>query len=439
MNNTKKSPISGIALAMVVLGLGPACTWSVRAWADDLAQLPSAPPPTTPPPAAPPAGAPPGAAAAPAAAPAPPTSPLIAPSITGPLTIQLPPPKYTLGPLGDIYVDGIGSGLGQWQSNPFPGNRSWQPDLSNGQLFVQKTDGIFQFYAQAGAYSISSLGAPYISAAEGTFGYQVPAYQTGTGNLWGWFPQGFVKIAPTSNFSIEGGKLPTLIGAEYTFSFENINIERGLLWNQEPAVSKGAQANYTIGPVALSLSFTDGFDSGVYNWVTGSATYTLNSANSFEFAAGGNAGSSNVATLRTPLLQNNSQIYNLIYTYNADPWIIQPYFQATHVPVNNGIGISSSASTFGGAILANYDLGHGFNLGGRLEYIGSTGSNSLIYGPGSGAFSATITPTFQWQYYFARAEVSFVKANGVTSGFGLGPNFNGNSQTRVMVETGILF
>jgi len=28
-------------------------------------------------------------------------------------------------------------------------------------------------------------------------------------------------------------KLPTLIGAEYTFTFENMNIERGLLWNQE--------------------------------------------------------------------------------------------------------------------------------------------------------------------------------------------------------------
>ena len=116
------------------------------------------------------AGAPPGAALRPPApAPAAPTSPLIAPSITGPLAIQLPPPKYTLGPLGDIYVDGIGSGLVQWQNNPFPGNRFWQPDLSNGQIFVQKTDGIFQFYAQAGAYSISSLGTPYISAAQATW------------------------------------------------------------------------------------------------------------------------------------------------------------------------------------------------------------------------------------------------------------------------------
>jgi hypothetical protein len=432
MHKMKKSTISGAAFVWALISAGVA-----GASADELAQLPpqpAPPPPAAPPLAAPPAGAPPGAVAAPAPAPAAPTSPLIAPSITGPLTIQLPPPKYTLGPLGDIYVDGVGSGLGFWNNNPFPGNRSGQLDLDNGQLFVQKTDGIFQFYAQGGAYSIPALGSPYFTTAQATIGSNTP-----NGNLWGFFPQGFAKIAPTANFSVEGGKLPTLIGAEYTFTFENINIERGLLWNQEPAVSKGGQANYTVGPLALSLSFTDGFDSGVWNWVTGAATYTLNPANSFEFAAGGNVSGTNINTLRTPLLQNNSEIYNLIYTYNSDPWIIQPYFQATHVPTNTKAGITASASTFGGALLVNYSLGGGINLGGRVEYIGTTGANNLLYGPGSGAFSFTFTPTYQWSYYFARAEFSWVKANSITSGDALGPNLNGNSQTRVLVETGILF
>jgi hypothetical protein len=453
MKKIKKNSISGTAFVWALLSLGGA-----HAWADQLAQAPVAPPPAAPPPAgAPPAGPPPAAAApAPAApgtpgataaavpAPAPaPTSPLIAPSITGPLTIQLPPPKYNLGPLGDIYVDGVGSGLVQWQNNPaplgaVPANHAWTGDLNNAQLFVQKTDGIIQFFAQGGAYSVASLGTPYISTAQATIGANTPF-----GNLWGWFPQGFLKIAPTANFSVEGGKLPTLIGAEYTFSYENINIERGLLWGQEPAVSKGGQANYTIGPVALSLSFTDGFDSGVYNWVTGSATYTLNSANTFEFAAGGNASKTNISTLRTPIAQSNSQIYNLIYTYNADPWIIQPYFQATHVPANSSLGWTSSASTYGVALLANYDLGAGFNLGGRVEYLGTTGntltSPNLLYGPGSGAFSFTFTPTYQYSYFFARGEFSWVKANSVVSGLGLGPNLTGNSQTRVLLETGILF
>ncbi len=402
-----------------------ACAWALLAlagisWADE-------------PTAAPPAGEQPAAEQ-----PAAPTSPLIAPSITGPLTIQLPPNKYDMGPLGDIYVDGIGSGLFQWQNNVVPnvtpGNRTALGDLSNGQVFVQKTDGIFQFYAQAGAYSIPDLGVPYVSAALATWGSQSPA-----GNLWGWFPQGFAKIAPADNFSISAGKLPTLMGAEYTFSFENINIQRGLLWNQENAVNKGVQGNYTIGPVALALSFNDGFDSGVWNWVTGSVAYTLDPANSFAFFGGGNVGSTNINTLRSPLLLNNSQVYNLIYTYNSDPWIIQPYFQATHVPTNNKVGIATSASTFGGAVLANYSFGGGFNLGGRVEYIGTTGNNNLLYGPGSGAFSISVTPTFQYSYFFARGEFSWVKANGVTAGLGFGSSGTNTSQTRFLIETGILF
>src|ERR1700747_2268364 len=88
-----------------------------------------------------------------------PASPLMGPSITGPFVIPQPSPKYTLGPLGDIYVDGIGAGIVQWQNNRSPGNRVWQPDLSNGQLFIQKPDGLIQFYAQPGAYSIWVLGS----------------------------------------------------------------------------------------------------------------------------------------------------------------------------------------------------------------------------------------------------------------------------------------
>ncbi len=439
MNKSKKGSISGAALLSALLSLGGAC-----AWADQLAQLPSAssPPAPPPPPGAPAAGAPPPAAAAPAPAPAAPTSPLIAPSITGPLAIQLPPPKYTIGPLGDIYVDGIGSGLYQWQSNPvpnvLPGNMRNVGGINNGQIFVQKTDGLFQFYAQAGAYSITSLGSPYISTPLATWGANSPS-----GNLWGWFPQGFAKIVPNDSLSFEAGKLPTLIGAEYTFSFENINIERGLLWNQEPAISKGGQVNYTLGPAAFSLSFTDGFDSGVWNWLTGSVTYTLNPSNSFGFVGGGNLGLTKTNTLRAPILQNNSQIYNLIYTYNSDPWIIQPYFQATHVQGNDAV-YGPGAATFGGALLVNYDIGAvlnlaGVNLGGRVEYIGTTGSNNLLYGAGSHAFSLTFTPTYQYKYFFARGEVSWVKAGAITEGLAFGTNGTATSQTRLLVETGILF
>ncbi len=86
----------------------------------------------------------------------------------------------------------------------------------------------------------------------------------------------------------------------------------------------------------------------------------------------------------------------------------------------------------------------GFSLPVRFEYISSTGSvasgaPSLIYGPGSSAWSVTVTPTYQYGIYFARAEFSHVGTSSTTPGFALGPTFGNTTQTRFMFETGVLF
>ncbi len=385
---------------------------------------------------------------APAAAPAatdqqpasPPTSPLTVPGITGPLAYNPTPAKFGAGPLGDVYVSGVASALGQWQNSVFPGDRRFQADVSNGQVFVQKIDGLVQFFAQAGAYSLPDLGVPYIRAAKATNAF------------YGALPQAFLKLAPTDNFSIIAGKLPTLIGAEYTFSFENMNIQRGLLWNQENAVNRGVQANYTLGPLAFALSWNDGFYSNRYSWAWGSVTYTVDPANTVSFIGSGNTRHTNVATTATPLFQNNEQLYNIIYTHTSGPWTIEPYLQYTFVPKSPVIGTTQDAATYGAALFVNYAFDGSFggiNLAGvslpvRLEYIGSTGSTtkgapSLIYGPSSNAWSITVTPTYQYKVFFGRAEFSYVKANNITNGFGLGPTGTNDSETRVLLETGMLF
>ncbi len=354
------------------------------------------------------------------------------PGMSGPLAFSPTPFSIDLGPLGKNYITGALSGLGFAQSNPVPGNRNGQIDLDNAQIMIQKTDGLFQYYVQIGAYTLPSLGTQYI-----------PVTNTNP-DFFGPVPQAFIKIAPTSNFSIEGGKLPTLIGAEYTFTFENMNIERGLLWNQEPAVSRGVQANYTWGPVAFAVSFNDGYYSDVFNWISGSATWTINSSNTLVFAAAGNAGSTGRSTIATPLAQNNSSIYNIIYTYSSGPWTITPYVQWSHVPKNVNFGFQQDAWTYGGAVLANYAFNSHFSLAGRIEYIGSTGSLSqgapnLLYGPGSKAMSLTLAPTFQWNRYFLRGEVSYVALLHSIAGFALGPDLNKTSQVRGLLETGVLF
>ena len=363
----------------------------------------------------------PAAPAAPAALPT--------PSITGPLS-QLPPAVFDAGPFGKLAVNGFLSGMGIAQNNHVPGDDSHQAALSNGQVFLQKTDGVFQFYLQAGAYNIPDLGVPFLATDK-----------TVT-DLYGPLPVGFVKLQAGKNTSFEIGALPTLIGAEYTFSFENMNVERGLLWNQENAVNRGIQVNQTMGKFTASLSWNDGFYSNRYTWLSGSLAYT-NGPHALSFVAGGNLGQTAFQTLATPV-QNDGSIYNVIYTYTKGSWIIQPYFQYTNVPTNAKIGILKGASTTGGAILLNHTFKHGFSLPVRWEYIASSGSAAqqsvnLMYGPGSTGTSITVTPTFQYGGFFVRGDIAYVHVGSYTPGAVFGPNGMNNNQTRAAAEIGFIF
>lgn len=368
-------------------------------------------------------------AAAPAApAPTPPSMP----SMAGPLAVNPNPLNFDIPDFGKIYVTGAVSGLALSQDHVSPGDKRDHLDLSNGQVFIQKTDGLFQFFAQAGVYSLPSLGTAYVRAGKIT------------DMTYGTLPQGYVKLAPSDTFSVEAGKLPTLFGAETTFTFENMNIERGLLWNQENAVNRGGQANYTVGPVAFSASVNDGFYSDRYDWVSGSATWTINAANTLEAVAGGNVSRTTHTSFATPLFQNNGQLYNVIYTYSSGPWTINPYLQYTYVPQDANIGTAHRGSTYGAAMIAKYAFDSKFSLAGRAEYIGSTGSTTdgspnLLYGPGSKAWSLTLTPTYQYKVFFGRLDASYVGTSHTTPGSAFGLAGNDKSQGRAVFETGILF
>ena len=287
---------------------------------------------------------------------------------------------------------------------------------------------------QAGIYSLPALGTPYLNS-----------HQT-TEHTYGWVPQAFLKLQPTDDLSIQVGKLPTLIGAEYTFTFENMDIFRGILWNQENAVVRGVQVNYTIGPLAFSVSLNDGFYSNRYNWLAGSAAWTIDMENTVSVIGMGNVGHTDYSTFATPLFLNNSAIFNLIYTHSAGPLTFTPYFQYTTVSADPRIGIDHSASTTGFAVLASYGFSDNLKLAGRIEYISSTGkgptlaqSTNLLYGPGSNAFAFTITPTFQYNIFYVRPEYSIVTAGSATPGFAFGPRGNAKDQNRFAVEAGVLF
>ena len=351
----------------------------------------------------------------------------------GPLTVNVKPLSFDVPDFGKIYVSGAVTAIALGDSPSFAGQKSGFADLSNAQVFIQKVDGAFQFFADAGTYSFPTVGVPYTRSG---------ATNTAT---FGALPIGFLKYV-NGNFSVEVGKLPTLIGAEYGFTYENMDISRGLLWNQEPLISRGVQANYTAGPVLFNVSWNDGFYSDRFNWGSAAATWTINSSNTVEAIFGGNFGTTDYGTSATPIAQNNDkQLWNLIYSYTAGQWTAQAYYQYADTASGSRIGIAKASNTSGFGVLANYAVPNtSWNISGRIEDIVSSGnstdgSTNLLYGPGSKAWSFTVTPSYQSGVFFTRGEISWVSASSTAAGAAFGNTGNSKSTARFAIETGILF
>ena len=393
-------------------------TWAGAALADDQPSPAASTPPAAAAPAAP----------APAPAPYPSMGPVLANNPT--------PASFDAGPLGKLIVSGVFSGLLMGTDHPgfdfWDGkeNKSFQADFTNGLVTVQKADGPVQFVIQAGAYSFPTVGSGYIKGSdtpEATFGF---------------VPVAYVKIAPNSMFSFEAGQLPTLIGAELPFTYQNANIERGLLWNAEPLISRGLQANFTDGPWAASLSINDGYYSNEFTTVSGLITYTFKNTDTLTVAGSGNT-SVNFKTVgfspvfATPTGQQQGQIYDLIFTHNMGPFVITPYVQYSTVP--NDVVTGASASEWGFAVIAKYSFTPEFSVAGRAEYETTNGAYNMLFGPGSNAWSLTLTPTYQKGIFFVRGEVSYTSVGSGTPFDMLGPVGLDTNQTRGLLEAGFIF
>lgn len=351
---------------------------------------------------------------------------LSSPSMTAPLAAN--PDPLSIDVAGSkIYFTGQLTGSGFTQNHPIGGEKKSRVDLTNAQIEVQKTDGVFQFYVQAGTYTTPSLGAGYIKSSD------LPDL------TYHYVPTAYVKIVPNANFSLQAGILPTLIGAEYTFSFQNMNVDRGLLWNQEPAISRGVQANITQGPVTASFALTDGYYSSHYSTGSTLIAYTATKTDTIAFAGSVQFNKTTKTKFATPVTLNNGDIFNLIWTHTEGAWMVMPYLQYSHVPKYTAAGITDSGSTYGAAVLAKYTFNPMFSLAGRAEYESSSGGTSLLYGHKSKAYSLTVTPTVQLKTFFIRGELSYTGLSSIAPGAGFGSAGTSKSQTRAKVETGFLF
>jgi Putative beta-barrel porin-2, OmpL-like. bbp2 len=376
----------------------------------------------------------------PASAQAPAPNPMATPPMAGPIAANPNPFNVDLGPiLGKTYITGALTGMGFVQNNTTtggtPAHRDTGADVTNAMVDIQKTDGFFQYFIQGGIYSFPVIGQAYTDAAHTTT------------NNFGPLPQAYVKLAPTDSFSVQAGKLPTLIGEELPFTYENLNIQRGLLWNQENLFNRGVQGNYSVGPVSFSVSWNDGFYTNRYTYLTGLVSWAVTSSDTLILAGGGNLKTINTSA---GALGNEQQV-DLSYTHTMGQWMFNPYIQYTHVPACPVCSTpnTTDGSTVGLALLMNYSFDSSSQLAGvslpaRFEYITTSGSATtgpnLLYGQGSNAWEITVTPTYQYKIFFLRSELSYISAGGSnTAGNAFGDTGNQKDQFRALAEAGFVF
>ena len=376
-----------------------------------------------------PASAPPQAQAPAEAAAAP--APLSTFVLTGPLQWQ-PPATFDAGPLGKLSVNGIVTGFAQFQNNSVPGDDKAQATLSNGEIFIQKADGKLQYFVQAGEYVMPTLGTPFMNA------------QDTVKNFYGPVPVAYLKLQAGKTTQLEIGQLPTLMGAESTFTYQNFNIERGIVWYQENAINRGIQVNQTLGKhLSASLSWNDGYYSNRYSWLSGSLTLTKG-PHTLVYDGMGNLGQTVFETAATPV-ENNGYMHAVIYTYSKGPWIVSPYFQYGKVPTNPSVGVDKGTSATGGAFNVSYAFKHGFSLPARVEYLTSSGSatdgsvNLLGFGAGSSGTTFTATPTYQKGGLYLRGDLAWVHAADYTAGNVFGSAGTDANQFRGVLEFGFIF
>ena len=346
------------------------------------------------------------------------------------------------GALGSLQISGAFSGLVAQENTTALNTAQNSTESSNAFLIVQKNTGTLQYLLQAGHYTLHTLGAK----TDGASGIEK--------NSFGPIPHAYVSLNPNEHWSLAVGKLLAMPGFENPFTYQNQNIQRGVLENQNNTITQGIQLNYTDERSTLFWTLNDGFYSGQLKWMGAGGSYKFNARHSTNVMLGGAYQTSKVNTDVTPRLQNNSQIFNLVHTLKMGPWTLTPYYQYTKIPSSENTGLASAASTQGYALIINHQgpapsmsfmpRPGTLNLPLRLEHIKasdyrSVNAQELVFGPGSEALAVTFTPTLQSGVYYARGEWSWLKAKHTSMLRESRPGAYANSQSRILLELGILY
>lgn len=289
-------------------------------------------------------------------------------------------------------------------------------DISNALLTINLTSGNLHANATVGTYSFPAVGFPLVpDSAPG-------ANET----LYSPLPVAALTYNVNSHLSVAAGKFAALLGQESPFTYQNLNVQRGIAWGMEPTISRGVQISYTSGPWSLTLQENDAYYSGSNRAFEGLAGWSPSSNTSLQLAA--ILPGANVPGNPTTAVGNKAE-NDFMYTRTIGKLQIAPYFLLVHSPASSALGYTNAENARATALLAAWTFSPQWSVAFRYEDARNGSSPSdpspnadlVGFGPGSAANSRTLTPAYRFgNGGVLRLECSHVSATGLNqSRYGL--------------------
>jgi hypothetical protein len=365
-------------------------------------------------------------------------------ALNGPSAIQIDG-----GPLGPLSISGGVDGYGYYLSDTndegnLPGtNKADGMELANALIEIQKTTGVVQATLQIGANGGTAFfGSGHPSQSS------ISTYTTGP------LRAGYVTIAPpNSDFTFSAGQIGSLEGWESGVEWNNANQLTTEMFYVENSQSRGIEVSYNNGPVSATVSYGDGYDTGVFNFVEAIGTYTFNADNAATLYYGGNLGTTGTAVKSNegPTAYQNSQMIGGFYSYTLGNLNLAPEFQYQYAKADQKIGIEKPTYNFGAALFADYSLSatSPYSIGAWGEYftshasVADSSAGAWYIGPDAAGVAVSVSPTWQYKDLFARADAGYIYLLDNKSSGGAAYGYGGSGTDRGefvgLLETGVLF
>jgi len=282
-------------------------------------------------------------------------------------------------------------------------------EVSNTLLNVTVNAGNVRGNATVGDYGFPTVGFPF--ANDNASGANIDLYSA--------LPVASLSYTFDSHLSVAAGKFAALLGQESPFTYQNLNIQRGIGWAMEPTISRGVQVSYSNGPWTATLQENDAYYSGDNRAFEGLIGWSPSSTTSVQFAA--IVPDANVPGNRTTTIGNKAE-YDLMYARTTGKLQILPYFLWVRSPASSVLGYTTWENAYAAVLLGAWNVSPGASIAFRFEHAQNcnsatdTSPNADLVGFGAGSFadSQTVTPALRFgNGGVLRLEYSHVSATGL--------------------------